>query len=330
MEFASRPASELSLGQAKRLSIARAIAGEARVLFLDEPLSGLDRVGIETIVRVLIELNRSHKVALVIVEHALNYSYFASLANKIWLLEGGGILASNATRSLLEGATVEKRLALIGGISDKDTVVVEEPLAGGAHLTRVRSRDISSRIMLDVRNVHVIAGALSTVSVADGRATDTFDIKLYEGEVAFLWAPNGWGKTTLCRGISGLLPIDKGTIFLNGVKIDGLVPWERAKKGLHTLPADYGGFPNLLVSEAMVVAGGEFGNEELTSIVSRRCGTLSGGQMQRLAFSSSIAETGVLLFDEPFARMDISSVKDALQRLKPSLGRAALVFMPST
>ena len=64
----------ISLGQSKRVAIARAVQAGARILFLDEPLSGLDAAGIEAALGLLSALARNERLTLVIVEHTFNIS----------------------------------------------------------------------------------------------------------------------------------------------------------------------------------------------------------------------------------------------------------------
>ena len=61
---ASSTAEQLSLGESKRLSIARALATGARVIVLDEPLSGLDSDGVISLIHTLEKLTKDSKVTL--------------------------------------------------------------------------------------------------------------------------------------------------------------------------------------------------------------------------------------------------------------------------
>ena len=54
------------------------------------------------------------------------------------------------------------------------------------------------------------------------RATDNVSIDVNPNEVHALIGPNGAGKSTLVNLISGLLPVDAGTITLDGRNITGL------------------------------------------------------------------------------------------------------------
>jgi ABC-type Mn2+/Zn2+ transport system ATPase subunit len=69
--FANRQIGELSGGQQQRVSLARALAQEAELLLLDEPLAGLDIPSQEAILRILGEM-RAEGITLMIATHDLN------------------------------------------------------------------------------------------------------------------------------------------------------------------------------------------------------------------------------------------------------------------
>jgi len=81
----------VSLGQSKRVAIARAVAAGAKILFLDEPLAGLDRQGVTDVHAMLKSLVRDHDLTLVIVEHVFNQPHLHGLVTTDWLLQQGRI-----------------------------------------------------------------------------------------------------------------------------------------------------------------------------------------------------------------------------------------------
>jgi manganese/iron transport system ATP-binding protein len=70
-EFAKRQISQLSGGQQQRMFIARALAQEAELMLMDEPLSGLDAPSQESILELLDELQRQH-VTVMVATHDLD------------------------------------------------------------------------------------------------------------------------------------------------------------------------------------------------------------------------------------------------------------------
>ncbi|MCB9896799.1 MAG: ABC transporter ATP-binding protein [Planctomycetes bacterium] len=70
-EYASRRVGALSLGQHRRVSIARALVGRPELLVLDEPLSGLDTMGVRSMLRLFVAL-RDEGLTIVASSHRLH------------------------------------------------------------------------------------------------------------------------------------------------------------------------------------------------------------------------------------------------------------------
>ncbi|MFN8415320.1 MAG: ABC transporter ATP-binding protein [Cytophagaceae bacterium] len=90
-DFSNRQIAQLSGGQQQRVFLARALAQEAQVYFMDEPFAGVDAATEKTIVEVLKQLHREGKTILV-VHHDLNTikEYFETvlLLNKTLIAYG--------------------------------------------------------------------------------------------------------------------------------------------------------------------------------------------------------------------------------------------------
>lgn len=81
--------SELSGGERQRVSIARAIAKKPKIMFCDEPTGALDEATGRMVLKYLIECQKKHKYAMVMVTHNEN---IALLANKIIRMNSGQIV----------------------------------------------------------------------------------------------------------------------------------------------------------------------------------------------------------------------------------------------
>jgi putative ABC transport system ATP-binding protein len=80
-----RPA-QLSGGEAQRAAVVRALVNRPKLLLADEPTGSLDRASAESLSRLLFELNREEKVALVIVTHAAD---LAATAGRVLRMRDG-------------------------------------------------------------------------------------------------------------------------------------------------------------------------------------------------------------------------------------------------
>lgn len=146
-----------------------------------------------------------------------------------------------------------------------------------------------------------------------GGVTAVADVSLAveHGSVLTLLGANGAGKTSLLRGISGLVAAT-GEVVLAGRNIARLGGAARAKAGLgHVLEGRHV-FADLTVAEnlqlgALLAADPDAAVKtaldllpELTPMLERKAGRLSGGQQQMLAMARALSATPkVLLLDEP-------------------------------
>src|SRR5260221_6314240 len=88
--YADRPAGNLSLGNAQRLGLAKALVHNPRLLLLDEPANGLDPAGIVEIRELLLELTREQGVTVFLASHML--AEVSRLAQRIGILHQGCLL----------------------------------------------------------------------------------------------------------------------------------------------------------------------------------------------------------------------------------------------
>ena len=89
-EYADRRAGNLSLGNAQRLGLAKALLHNPRLLLLDEPANGLDPAGIVEIRQLLLELTGQHGVTVFMSSHILGE--VSRLAHRIGIIHRGRLL----------------------------------------------------------------------------------------------------------------------------------------------------------------------------------------------------------------------------------------------
>ena len=144
------------------------------------------------------------------------------------------------------------------------------------------------------------------------------------GEVTCLLGRNGVGKTSLLRAITGVHPVSQGSILWEGQDITALPQFERARRGIATVPQGRDIFPLLTVREnletgfAVLPRGQRRVPEEmfalfpiLKTMLGRRGGDLSGGQQQQLAIARALVmKPRLLVLDEPTEGIQPSIIKD--------------------
>jgi len=148
-----------------------------------------------------------------------------------------------------------------------------------------------------------------------GESHTLWDVNLnvLAGSCTCLMGRNGVGKTTLLKSIMGLLPVESGSINLDGDELTNKPVELRAYKGIGYVPQGREIFTQLSVEENLrvgLLARGD-GLKEIPDFVfeifpvlkqmlNRRGGDLSGGQQQQLAIGRALTlDPKLLILDEP-------------------------------
>jgi len=97
-------ASALSLGDQRRLEIARAIVSRPRIILLDEPVSGVSAEEAQRLRELLLAVNRELGIAMVVIEH--NIRFLVSLCDRISVMSEGKIIAEGAGAAMVDDARV--------------------------------------------------------------------------------------------------------------------------------------------------------------------------------------------------------------------------------
>ncbi len=160
-------------------------------------------------------------------------------------------------------------------------------------------------------------------------------LRLARGEVVGLLGPNGAGKTTCFYMITGLIPADYGSIYLDGENITGQPMYQRARMGVGYLPQETSIFRAMSVEENVmaVVELREANAARAKATVTELLGelriehlrkspaiSLSGGERRRVEIARALAsEPSFMLLDEPFAGIDplaIADIREVISYLK--------------
>jgi len=166
----------------------------------------------------------------------------------------------------------------------------------------------------------------------------TLDLDVAPGEVVALLGPNGAGKSTALRCLTGLSPVDAGSIAIDGEPMDEqesrtFVEPDRRSVGM--VFQDYLLFDHMTVLEnvafglrargtarhvARPAARAVLDRVGLTAHEDRRPSELSGGQRQRVALARALATSPrLLLLDEPLAALDASTRVEVRRELRRHL-----------
>jgi branched-chain amino acid transport system ATP-binding protein len=159
--------------------------------------------------------------------------------------------------------------------------------------------------------------AVNELVLAYGKivAVKGVDLTIEAGRVVCLIGANGAGKTTILRGISGLLRPKSGKVEFQGEVISRLPSYRIARMGVVLVPEGRQIFTQMSVGENLRMGGYLVADQHelqrrldevvalfprLKERLSQSAGSLSGGEQQMLAMGRALmAQPNVLLLDEP-------------------------------
>jgi branched-chain amino acid transport system ATP-binding protein len=147
----------------------------------------------------------------------------------------------------------------------------------------------------------------------DSHTLQGVDLHLESGKAVGLLGRNGMGKTTLIRTIMGYVPAASGSIYWKGGDVTGQPPERMARLGIGYVPEGRGIFPNLSVSENLLMSArsGPGGRKDWTyervldtfprlkERLAHGGQQLSGGEQQMLSIGRALmTNPELLILDE--------------------------------
>ena len=173
--------------------------------------------------------------------------------------------------------------------------------------------------MLEIKNINFTVG--------DRQILKNVDLTIPTGKLVVLTGPNGGGKTTLAKMISGVEKPTSGQILLDGTDLVPLDPTERAKMGVSYAFQQPVRFKGISVRDLLNLANGSPMTDEEIKAILERVGLvagayidrdvdthLSGGEIKRIEIASVILRKSKLaVFDEPEAGIDLWSFNNLIR-----------------
>lgn len=188
-----------------------------------------------------------------------------------------------------------------------------------------------------------------SVGYSDLTIIKDLDLQINSSEIVSIIGPNGCGKTTLLKALTGLLPLKSGEVLLDEKNINEYKKRELARKiGMlaqkHAAPPDfkvrelvsYGRLPYLGFFSKLNDKDNEVIEYVMKAVnildISNKCiNEISGGQLQRVWLATLLAQEAQTLFlDEPTTYLDIAYQLDMMnlvEKLKEEEGKSIVMVL---
>ncbi len=324
---------QLSGGQRQRIMIALALILKPQLLIADEPTTALDVTTQAQILRLITELTRENRTAVLFITH--DFGVVAEIADRVVVLRLGQLVEAGASRSLLSSPRHEYTRMLLSAVPS---------------LTP-RKSPVESSLPVVLR-----ARRLSKIFHPGGwfrrgapvRAAEEVELELRRGETLGIVGESGSGKSTVARMLGRLIDPTGGEVELDGCGIASLSgeAARRLRRRIQFVFQDpYRSLnPRRTVGAAIVEGPMNFGlsqaeasarARELMDLVSlspqmldRYPHEFSGGQRQRVCIARALAmQPEILIADEPVSALDVSVQAQILQLLEDIQRRLHLTMV---
>lgn len=325
---------QMSGGQRQRVMIAMALANEPKLLIADEPTTALDVTVQAQILKLLKDLQKSHKLAMLFITHDLGI--VRKIADRTCVMTKGKIVEQGKTSTIFDSPKHEYTKHLLSA----------EP-KGNPPKT-----DKSKPVIIEAKGMRVwfpIKDGFLRKTVDHIKAVDGIDLILREGQTLGVVGESGSGKTTLGMALTRLISSEGKIVFL-GKNIDAYSfrQMRKMRDRMQVVFQDpYGSLsPRMsvaeIIQEGLKIHEPKLSASELDKRVvavlketgldpetrHRYPHEFSGGQRQRIAIARAIVlEPKFIVLDEPTSALDMSVQAQVVDLLRDLQKRRGLSYM---
>ncbi len=319
---------ELPVGMQQRVEILKALQRRAQILILDEPTAVLTPQEARELFVIIRKLAQSGKTVIFITHKLLEVMEVA------------------------DRVTVMRRGERVGTKDIKDTSIREmaKMMVGREVLFELEKKPAQpGQVVLDVKNL-VVAGSGGIPAILN------VSLNVREGEILGIAGVNGNGQTELVEAITGMRPVEGGSVRLLGKDISHLPVWARRRAGMAHIPEDRMRVglnlktsldENLIVSRYRLPEFSKLGFlvrsnirqfSEMTikqfEIAAARVGsgiaTLSGGNLQKVVLGRELSgEPKLIVANQPTRGLDVGSIEFVHRRLLEARDKGAAILLVS-
>jgi ribose transport system ATP-binding protein len=316
------PVKKLSVGAKQIVEIARALAGEAKVLIMDEPTSSLTREDTDRLFQIIHKL-KNQGVGIIYISHFLEE--VQEVADRFTVLRDGkkihtGQMKTTTLDDLIQMMVGQKFVEMFPKVDHEIGEVVLQ-------MKELKGKRMAERV----------------------------DLTLRKGEILGVAGLIGSGRTETLRTVFGLDPIEKGFLVVGRQKTGKGTPWIRIGQGMGLLSEDRqqeGLALSMSVADNLTLSHfSPYKKGGLLRLKKRRAAVqyllkqvkikaqdpdqpvygLSGGNQQKVALARLLhQEADILLLDEPTRGIDVLS-KSQIYEWMGKLVQAgkAIIFVSS-
>jgi len=324
---------QLSGGQRQRVGIAIALALEPALLIADEPTTALDVTTQAQILRLIVELQRRHGMAVLFVTH--DFGVVAEIAHRIAVLREGCLVEVGAKDDVLTRPQHDYTKMLMRAVPTLKP--------------RARAVRADAPVVLATRELsktYVERGWLRPGR--EVRAASDVTLEVRKGQTLGIVGESGSGKTTLARCIARLIEPTRGEVRLGGVDLAHLERRElrSLRRRVQVVFQDpYRSLnPRRSVGAAIIEGQLNYGVPRAEALqqarrlmelvrldpaaLGRYPHQFSGGQRQRICIARALAlEPALLVADEPVSALDVSVQAQVLALLEEIRTRLELAMV---
>ena len=346
MRVHRQPLATLSGGFKLRVLLAQVLLGGPDVLLLDEPTNHLDILSI----RWLEQFLAAYQGCAVVISH--DERFLDGISTHILDVDYGTITAypGNYRAFVAEKAAVRARkeaeIARAEAVVAEKRAWVERFGAKATKASQAQSRlkqiekieieeleDSSRRApMFQFTPLRPSGRDVLTIdsvskSFGEKRVLENVSLTVRRGERVAIIGPNGLGKSTLLKIATGNLDADRGSVKWGHETRVGYFPQDHHEilGDPETTPLDV--VWNIVPTEATSWVRGQLGRLLFSGAdVTKKVGSLSGGEAARLVFCSiAVAHPNVLVLDEPTNHLDLEAIHALVEALRAFEG--AILFV---